>query len=81
MTHSYNKMSVQIKKHLDVIEKKCIIDLHKRGYTNLSISDIYQIDLSTVKRIIRKYRSYNTVERKKGSGLTVKYDNIDEILS
>jgi transposase len=74
------KETVKTKKHLHSIEKERIIDLRNRGYTIIAISNIYEINKSTVKRIIKKYKDSFTVERKDGSGAKIKYQKIDDLL-
>ena len=51
--------------------------MYKRGYKIVNISDIYQINESTVKRILKKNKDFGTLERKQGTGLKTKYNEDD----
>lgn len=62
------------KKQLEIIEKRRIMDLYKRDYKIIEISNIYQINEKTVRRIIKKYKDHDTMNRKKGTGLKKKYN-------
>ena len=72
----------EIKKQLTENEREHIIDLHKRNYSIATISDIYKINESTTRRIIKKNRFSHTNKRNQGSGLLRKYnkDTVKQIL-
>ena len=55
-----------------------IVSLKNRGYTLEEIADIYLLNVSSVIRIIKRYRNNGNVDRQVGSGRPIKYetDNI-----
>lgn len=71
------------KKQLALNEKERIVDLYTRGYKISEISDIYQISERTSKRILKKNRDSDTLERKQGTGMNTKYneDDLKKILT
>jgi transposase len=65
--------------HLSEESKLHIINLKERKYTYSQIADIYQINVKTVNRIIKKYNTENSISRQIGTGRINKYD-IDDII-
>ena len=59
--------------------RSSIISLKKRGYTLKEISDIYLLDISSVTRILKRFRINGDVNRQIGSGRPIKH-NIDLII-
>jgi len=62
-----------VKKQLEKNERERIIKLRNKGLTLEDISNIYDINISTVQRIIKKYNKMNNLDRKSGTGIVTRY--------
>jgi len=62
------------KEQLKLNERERIIKIYNKGFTLKNISFMYDINISTTKRIINKSKSVIPLDRKEGTGIKMKYD-------
>ena len=68
------------KNQLGEEEKMRIIRLKERGYKIDVIANIYEIERSTVNRIIKKFKATKTTKRTAGTWSKIKYHIDDQIV-